>query len=68
LFAWLSDQSYFKDITDINTLARLREKTDEEISAELLPFGFVEDGREDESVLDLTPRGNWFFQVEDSNL
>jgi len=68
LFAWLSDQSYFKDITDINTLARLREKTDEEISAELLPFGFVEDGREDESVIDLTPRGNWFFQVEDSNL
>jgi len=68
LFAWLSDQTYFKDITDINTLARLREKTDEEISAELLPFGFVEDGREEESVIDLTPRGNWFFQVEDSNL
>jgi len=68
LFAWLSDQTYFKDITDINTLARLREKTDEEISAELLPFGFVEDGREEESIIDLTPRGNWFFQVEDSNL
>lgn len=68
LFAWLSDQTYFKDITDINTLARLREKTDEEISAELLPFGFVEDGREEETVIDLTPRGNWFFQVEDSNL
>lgn len=68
LFAWLSDQTYFKDITDINTLARLREKTDEEISAELLPFGFVEDGREEETVIDLTPRGNWFFQIKDSNL
>jgi hypothetical protein len=68
LFAWLSDQTYFKDITDINTLARLREKTDEEISSELLPFGFVEDGREDESIIDMSPRSNWFFPIENENI
>ena len=46
LFAWLTDQNYFKDMTDINTLMKLREKTDEQMEEDLLPFGFVDDGRE----------------------
>jgi hypothetical protein len=53
LFAWLSDQAYFKDITDINILTRLREKTEQEITDDLLPFGFINDGLgeyEDDSV------------------
>lgn len=41
LFAWLSDQNYFKDMTDINTLMALREKTEEEMDDSLLPFGFI---------------------------
>jgi len=28
LFAWLSDQLYFKELTAINTLANLREKNE----------------------------------------
>jgi hypothetical protein len=44
LFAWLTDQDYFKELTDINTLQKLREKTDEQIDEELLPFGFIDDG------------------------
>ncbi len=46
LFAWLSDQDYFKELTDINTLQALREKTDAQIDEELLPFGFIDDGGE----------------------
>src|SRR6056300_694282 len=46
LFAWLSDQDYFKEMTDINTLMKLREKTDEQIEEELLPFGFIDVGEE----------------------
>jgi hypothetical protein len=46
LFAWLSDQQYFKDYTNINTLQSLREKTEEEMDQDLSPFGFVFDGRE----------------------
>lgn len=45
LFAWMSDQPFFKEITDINTLMRLREKSDEEIMEDMLPFGFIDDGR-----------------------
>ena len=44
LFGWLSDQNYFKELTSINTLAKLREKTDEEYNEEMLPFGFIDHG------------------------
>ena len=61
LFGWLSDQQYFKDYTDINTLMKLRDKTDEEIMTDLSPFGFVDDGRDDETadIIDLTVRPSW---------
>jgi len=42
LFAWLSDQKFFKDFMDINTIDELREKTLEQIKDELLPFGYVD--------------------------
>jgi|LakMenE18May11ns_1017448.scaffolds.fasta_scaffold9958582_12 hypothetical protein len=47
LFAWLSEQQYFKDYTDINTLMSLREKTEEDMEQDLSPFGFVDSGRDD---------------------
>ena len=47
LFAWMSDQQYFKDYTNINTLMTLRDKTEDEIEQDLSPFGFFDDGRED---------------------
>jgi len=63
LFAWLSDQDYFKELTSINTLAMLREKTEEEISGDLVPFGFVDDGSPLEDVSDGAYRGpGWFGQ------
>jgi hypothetical protein len=58
LFAWLSDQSYFKDITDINTLARLREKTEEDIMNDMVPFGFFDDGRVYE-IDNIMPTRGW---------
>ena len=63
LFAWLSDQQYFKDYTDINTMIKLRERTEEDIMNDLAPFGFVDDGRGDMvEALDLSQsRGGWMF-------
>lgn len=49
LFAWMTDQGFFKEWTDIVTLNKLREKTDQEIFNELLPFGLISDGQ-DESL------------------
>jgi len=45
LFAWLSDQQYFRDYTDINTLQKLRDQTDSEIMDDMLFFGFFDDAR-----------------------
>ena len=47
IFAWLTDQMYFKDMTDIHTMMKLRQKTEEEIDQDLLPFGFIDVGDDD---------------------
>lgn len=44
LFGWLSTQNYFSHMTDIHTLSQLREKTDEEMMNDVMPFGFIHDG------------------------
>lgn len=44
VFAWLSTQNYFQQLTDIHTLSNLREKTDEDLMSEVMPFGFHSDG------------------------
>jgi hypothetical protein len=46
LFGWLSEQQYFKDITNINTLLSLRDKSDDDMDQDMAPFGFVDDGFE----------------------
>ena len=58
LFSWLSDQKYFREITDINTLAKLREKSDDEIESDMMPFGFREDGHDEPLVIDMV-EDNW---------
>lgn len=60
LFGWMSDQQYFKDLTDINTLMKLRDKTDAELENDLIPFGFIETGHPDEyeDIIDLTANPN----------
>ena len=54
LFAWLSDQKYFREITDINTLAKLREMTNDDLDAEMLPFGFVETGHDEPLIIEIS--------------
>lgn len=56
LFGWMSDQKYFKELTNIETLAILRDRTEAEIEASLLPFGYGTSLFEDEesNVIDLT--------------
>lgn len=48
LFGWLSGQDYFKELTDSNTMAEMRERTSEELDSSMLPFGFYETGHEEE--------------------
>lgn len=58
LFSWLTDQGYFKDLTDINTVMALREKTEQEMEENMMPFGFIVDGSDNsDEGLELT---DWF--------
>ena len=47
-FAWLTDQKYFKEMTDEDIRKRLFESQKENIEADMAPFGFIDDG-----ILDL---------------
>lgn len=63
LFAWLSNQEYFKELNDINTLSKLREKSQEQIMDELTPFGYIDNGIDDIDASEETwiETENWIF-------
>lgn len=41
LFAWLTDQQFFKEMTDINTLHKLRNTREEDVENQMVPFGLI---------------------------
>ena len=43
-FSWLTDQQYFKDLTDEDIRKRLYSEQKESIEADMAPFGFIDDG------------------------
>ena len=67
VFAWLTDQQYFRDMTDINTLQKLRDRSSEMVEDALSPFGFFTRDEQDHFVdEDYKPSGDhsWFKQNE----
>jgi hypothetical protein len=48
LFAWMTDQQFFKELTDINTLQKLRDRSEEEMEHELFDFYHAQDGLDEE--------------------
>lgn len=66
LFSWITEQQYFKDYTDINTLMSLREKSEEDMEQDMAPFGFVFNGREDlfdEEYEQFVEGDSWLWNV-----
>lgn len=60
LFSWLSDQAFFKEMSDINTMHKLKEQNERDIMDNMLPFGIVNDGfmDEDREIIDVV-EDNW---------
>ncbi len=50
LFAWLTLQPFFKELTDTDILSSFREKTEQQLMDEMLPFGYILDGNEETVV------------------
>ena len=63
IFAWLTDDRFFRELTDINTLASLREKTEEQLNEELLPFGFIDTGEDIGDGVGWSSVGSGSFEV-----
>ena len=49
LFAWATNQTFFKDLTDTDFRKKLLEDREKLLIDDILPFGFIDDGSEFES-------------------
>jgi Terminase large subunit, T4likevirus-type, N-terminal/Terminase RNaseH-like domain len=44
VFGWMSNQQFFKDLTNVDILKKLRDKSQDDIEEDLIPFGFIDRG------------------------
>jgi len=52
IFAWLVQQQYFKDLTDLDIRKQMYKDQMEALEQDMLPFGIIDDGQESESYTD----------------
>ena len=50
LFAWTSDQTYFKELTDMDIRQTMMKEQQDSLEQDMAPFGFVVTGLEDENI------------------
>jgi hypothetical protein len=61
LFSWLTTNSYFKELTNINIRKELYEARIKMIEEEVTPFGFINNGEEENQLVDVSGQ---VWQVE----
>ena len=52
VFAWLVQQQYFKDMTDLDIRQQMYKDQMESMTQDMLPFGIIDDGLDDNSFTD----------------
>ena len=52
MFSWLAVQDYFKELHDNDIRARMYAEQREAIEADMAPFGFMDDGLQEETIVD----------------
>ena len=66
IFAWLVQQEYFKEMTDQDIRRRIYEEQKNAIEQDMAPFGFIDDGLEQEQIKD--EKGNiWRIDMNEEN-
>jgi hypothetical protein len=66
LFGWLTTNPYFKEMTDKDLRKLVYEKRIKEIEEEMLPLGFVDDGQQEEMILE--SNDVWFSEKKQIDL
>ena len=60
IFAWLVAQPYFKEMTDDDIRKRIYEEQEEQIEADMAPFGFIQDGINDMTTFTDKDGDTWY--------
>ena len=68
LFAWLSNEPFFKDLTDTNLRKELFEAQSKHIEEELTPFGIIETGIKEEQKPEVWAGDVWFRGEPDDEI
>ena len=50
IFAWMTDQQYFKELTDSDIRKTMMREQQDALEQDMAPFGFIIDGLEDENI------------------
>ena len=50
IFAWVTDQTYFKELTDMDIRKTMILEQQDMLEQDMAPFGFIVDGLEDENI------------------
>ena len=53
IYAWLVAQDYFKELTDQDVRKRLYEEQKNQIEQDMAPFGFIDDGLDSDTFVDV---------------
>jgi hypothetical protein len=61
IFAWLVAQPYFKEMTNDDVRKRIYEEQEDQIEADMAPFGFISTGFEDNSSFTDPDGDTWHF-------
>jgi hypothetical protein len=67
LFAWATNQPFFKDLTDTDFRKKLMEDRERLISDDVLPFGFIDDGSDFEETINNQNSTNFWNDMDTSN-
>lgn len=62
LFAWLTTQPYFRDLTNVDIRRDIYNETEKMIEEDLVPFGIIDDGRQENNDFDRVLMPNEFEQ------
>jgi hypothetical protein len=60
LFGWLSTQPYFKDLSSMDIRKDIYQETINKLEEEMTPFGFIDDGMDDQPATTESDGTQWF--------
>ena len=63
IFGWLSNQPFFKEMTNTNARQQLYDEQEKLIEQDMAPFGFVDDGTPEEEKVEVDEYGTVWYPV-----